>query len=141
MISGSQPQINEMLQGFGGNPKSLANQRRNRSVSESGGETSPVNRVRRLSGGSSTVTLPTSGTSGFQKQSNASVNLNQYRNRTGSFGSGRIGHGNMRRRTDSASSSNRDLSKQQSRSRRNSGSFTRPQEVSKTALNKEVTQK
>ncbi|XP_015127084.1 la-related protein 1B isoform X2 [Diachasma alloeum] len=135
-----EPQINEMLQGFGSNLRPVANKRRNRSVSESGGEASPTSRVRRLSGGSSTVTLPTSGAApapGLQKQSSASVNLAQYRNRTGSFGSGRLGHSNAKRRNDSASSSSRDLSKQQSRSRHNSGSFTKPQEVPKSTTSKE----
>ncbi|XP_011298844.1 la-related protein 1B isoform X2 [Fopius arisanus] len=130
-----EPQINEMLQGFG-SLRPLGNKRRNRSVSESGGEASPTSRVRRLSGGSSTVTLTTSGAAAtLQKQS--SVNLTQYRNRTGSFGSGRLGH-NSKRRNDSANSSSRDLSKQQPRSRHNSGSFTKPQEVSKATTSKDI---
>ncbi|XP_063992657.1 la-related protein 1 isoform X2 [Diachasmimorpha longicaudata] len=136
-----EPQINEMLQGFGGALHPLSNKRRNRSVSESGGEASPsTSRVRRLSGGSSTVTLPTSGappTNNLQKQTSASVNLAQYRNRTGSFGSGRLGHSNPKRRNDSASSSNRDLNKQLPRSRHNSGSFTKPQEMPKSTTSKD----
>lgn len=120
-----------MLQGFSGNLRSQAMKRRNRSVSESagGGEASPTSRVRRLSGGSSTVTLPTnSGNATNQKRSD-SVNLSQYRGRAESFGSGRLTRN--RRRNDSASNSQRDLTKQQPRSRHNSGSFTRPQEVAK----------
>ncbi|XP_076626605.1 la related protein isoform X2 [Colletes latitarsis] len=132
-----EPQINEMLQGFAANSRSQASKRRNRSVSESagGGNASPTSRVRRLSGGSSTVTLPTSSSensSVVQKSRVDSVNLSQFRNRAGSFGSGRLGH--SRRRNDGAScssSSQRDLSKQQPRSRHNSGSFARPQEASK----------
>lgn len=121
-----------MLQGFSGNLRSQAMKRRNRSVSESagGGEASPTSRVRRLSGGSSTVTLPTnSGNTNIQKRSD-SVNLSQYRSRAESFGSGRLGRN--KRRNDSASNSQRDLTKQQQpRSRHNSGSFARPQEVAK----------
>ncbi|XP_043271130.1 la-related protein 1 isoform X2 [Venturia canescens] len=155
-----EPQINEMLQGFGGNLRSsLANKRRNRSVSESGGggnEASPTCRVRRLSGGSSTVTLPTtnssSGSSGnatgaLQKPSSNSVNLSQYRNRTGSFGSGRLGYSKQQqqqRRNDSgtsmsstttvttSSSTQRDIAKQQPRSRQNSGSHVKSQEIQKS---------
>ncbi|XP_003703258.2 la related protein isoform X1 [Megachile rotundata] len=132
-----EPQINEMLQGFAANSRSQAAKRRNRSVSESAGDgdASPTSRVRRLSGGSSTVTLSTSGS---ENNHNAlklrvdSVNLSQLRNRAGSFGSGRLGH--SRRRNDIASSSNsqRDLNKQAPRSRHNSGSFAKPQEVSKS---------
>lgn len=129
-----------MLQGFGGNPRSLmANKRRNRSVSESAGgtEASSTSRVRRLSGGASTVTLPTSNagsaSSALQKPCTSSVNLAQYRNRTGSFGSGRLGYTKRRNDSASASSSQRDLSKQQPRSRHNSGSFAKTQEVPKTA--------
>ncbi|XP_023247863.1 la-related protein 1 isoform X2 [Copidosoma floridanum] len=69
--------------------------RRIRSVSESasGVDFSAGNRIRRLSGGSSQVTLPQS-----QTQQKQSVNLSQYgRYRTDSFGSGRLG--NYRRRT------------------------------------------
>lgn len=126
-----------MLQGFAANSRSQAAKRRNRSVSESAGDgdISPINRVRRLSGGSSTVTLPTSSSENnatAQKSRVDSVNLSQFRNRAGSFGSGRLGH--SRRRNDVASSSSnsqRDLSKQlQPRSRQNSGSCTKPQEVS-----------
>ncbi|XP_053976270.1 la-related protein 1B isoform X2 [Hylaeus volcanicus] len=132
-----EPQINEMLQGFAANLRSQASKRRNRSVSESagGGNASPTSRVRRLSGGSSTVTLPTSNSennSAAQKSRVDAVNLTQFRNRAGSFGSGRLGH--SRRRNDvpsCSSSSQRDLSKQQPRSRQNSGSFARPQETSK----------
>ncbi|XP_076179410.1 la related protein isoform X2 [Ptiloglossa arizonensis] len=139
-----EPQINEMLQGFAANSRSQASKRRNRSVSESaggggdggGGNASPIGRVRRLSGGSSTVTLPTSSSennSATQKSRVDSVNLSQFRNRAGSFGSGRLGH--SKRRNDVAScssSSQRDLNKQQPRSRHNSGSFARPQETSKS---------
>ncbi|KAK0083200.1 hypothetical protein PV325_009187 [Microctonus aethiopoides] len=127
-----EPQINEMLQGFGTNRRSSNNQQRNRSVSESGGDTdvSPRNRIRRLSGGSgSTVTLPTqnvvNATGTLQNAtSSASVNLNQYRHRSGSFGSGRLGHSNAKR----------DLNKQQYQSRNpsNFGSYTRLQEIPKT---------
>lgn len=132
-----QPQINEMLQAFAANSRSQAAKRRNRSVSESAGDgdASPTNRVRRLSGGSSTVTLPTSSSennSVAQKSRVDSVNLPQFRNRAGSFGSGRLGH--PRRRNDAGSSSSniqRDLNKQQqSRSKQNSSSCTKPQEVS-----------
>ncbi|XP_050576410.1 la-related protein 1B isoform X2 [Bombus affinis] len=132
-----EPQINEMLQTFAANSRSQAAKRRNRSVSESAGDgdASPTNRVRRLSGGSSTVTLPTSSSennSVAQKSRVDSVNLPQFRNRAGSFGSGRLGH--PRRRNDAGSSSSniqRDLNKQQQpRSKQNSGSCTKPQEVS-----------
>ncbi|XP_017766146.1 PREDICTED: la-related protein 1 isoform X3 [Eufriesea mexicana] len=132
-----EPQINEMLQGFAANSRSQAAKRRNRSVSESAGDgdISPINRVRRLSGGSSTVTLPTSSSENnatAQKSRVDSMNLSQFRNRAGSFGSGRLGH--SRRRNDVASSSSnsqRDLSKQQQpRSRQNSGSCMKTQEVS-----------
>ncbi|XP_031838633.2 la related protein isoform X3 [Nomia melanderi] len=132
-----EPQINEMLQEFAANSRSQAAKRRNRSVSESagGGDASPTNRVRRLSGGSSTVTLPTSSSENnpaAQKSRTDSVNLSQFRNRAGSFGSGRLGHSRRRNEGSSGlSSSQRDLSKQQPRSRQNSSSFTRPQEVSK----------
>ncbi|XP_015600652.1 la-related protein 1B isoform X3 [Cephus cinctus] len=133
-----EPQINEMLQGFGGNLRSQAMKRRNRSVSESAGgvEASPTSRIRRLSGGSSTVTLPTSNTGNtstlHKHQRSDSVNLSQYRNRADSFGSGRLGS-SWRRNDTSSWSSQRDLSKQQQqpRSRHNSGSFMRPQEVTK----------
>ncbi|XP_046599348.1 la-related protein 1B isoform X1 [Neodiprion lecontei] len=127
-----EPQINEMLQGFSGNLRSQAMKRRNRSVSESagGGEASPTSRVRRLSGGSSTVTLSTNSSNTNNHKRSDSVNLSQYRNRAESFGSGRLGR--TKRRNDSASNSQRDLTKQQQpRSRHNSGSFTRPQEVAK----------
>ncbi|XP_016839811.1 la-related protein 1B isoform X2 [Nasonia vitripennis] len=124
-----EPQINELS-------RSQAAKRRNRSVSESatGVEASPSSRVRRLSGGSSTVTLPTvnnstSSTSQHQQSQKQSVNLAQYRNRAGSFGSGRLGH--SRRRTDSSSSASQQQ-QSQPRSRHNSGSFNKPQEV-KTA--------
>lgn len=138
-----EPQINEMLQAFAANSRSQAAKRRNRSVSESAGgmDASPTNRVRRLSGGSSTVTLPTTSSSESSSHSSAqksrvdSVNLSQFRNRAGSFGSGRLGHSRRRNEVSSSSSSQRDLSKQQPRSRQNSGSFTRPQEVSKTQNN------
>ncbi|XP_012255767.2 la-related protein 1 isoform X2 [Athalia rosae] len=126
-----EPQINEMLQGFSGNLRSQAMKRRNRSVSESagGGEASPTSRVRRFSGGSSTVTLATnSGNANNHKRSD-SVNLSQYRSRAESFGSGRLGRN--KRRNDSASNSQRDLTKQQPRSRHNSGSFVRSQEMTK----------
>ncbi|KZC14352.1 La-related protein 1 [Dufourea novaeangliae] len=133
-----EPQINEMLKGFAANSRCQAAKRRNRSVSESagGGNASPTSRVRRLSGGSSTVTLPTSSSENnptAQKLRVDTVNLSQFRNRAGSFGSGRLGH--SRRRNDGSSgssSSQRDLSKQQPRSRQNSGSFTKTQEVSKS---------
>ncbi|XP_076665173.1 la related protein isoform X1 [Andrena cerasifolii] len=132
-----EPQINEMLQAFAANSRSQAAKRRNRSVSESagGGDASPTSRVRRLSGGSSTVTLPTSSAennAAGQKSRVDVVNLSQFRNRADSFGSGRLGH--SRRRNDAApfsSTSQRDLSKQQPRSRQNSGSFAKAQEVSK----------
>ncbi|XP_076231642.1 la related protein isoform X2 [Calliopsis andreniformis] len=132
-----EPEINEMLKGFAANSRSQAAKRRNRSVSESaggGGDVSPSNRVRRLSGGSSAVTLPTSSgenNSASQKSRVDSVNFSQFRNRADSFGSGRLGH--SRRRNDASSSiSQRDLNKQQPRSRQNSGSFTKSQEVSKS---------
>ncbi|XP_078052677.1 la related protein isoform X3 [Augochlora pura] len=134
-----EPQINEMLQAFAANSRSQAAKRRNRSVSESAGgmEASPTNRVRRLSGGSSTVTLPTSSTAdgsnpGSQKSRVDSVNISQFRNRAGSFGSGRLGHSRRRNEVSNSSSSQHDLSKQQPRSRQNSGSFVRTQEVSKS---------
>lgn len=137
-----QPQINEMLQAFAANSRSQAAKRRNRSVSESAGDgdISSTNRVRRLSGGSSTVTLPILSSENnpiAQKSRVESVNLSQFRNRAGSFGSGRLGH--SRRRNDTASSSSnsqRDLNKQQqSRSRQNSGSCTKSQEVSSKSQN------
>lgn len=130
-----------MLQAFAANSRSQAAKRRNRSVSESAGDgdISSTNRVRRLSGGSSTVTLPISSSENnpiAQKSRVESVNLSQFRNRAGSFGSGRLGH--SRRRNDTASSSSnsqRDLNKQQSRSRQNSGSCTKPQEVNSKSQN------
>ncbi|KAK2576550.1 hypothetical protein KPH14_005225 [Odynerus spinipes] len=130
-----EPQINEMLQGFATNARAQAMKRRNRSVSESGSGTdgSPISRVRRLSGGSSTVTLPTSNSEvpNNQKSRLDTVNVSHFRSRAGSFGSGRLGH--PRRRNDSASSSSqRDLTKQQPRSRQNSGSFAKAHETSKT---------
>ena len=124
-----------MLQGFGGNPRTIGNKRRNRSVSESAGgaEGSSTGRIRRLSGGTSTVTLPTSSTANATSSSSqnrspstSSVNLAQYRNRSGSFGSGRLGY--PKRRNDQTSNSQRDLAKQQqqqSRSRHNSGNYTK----------------
>ncbi|XP_006562503.2 la-related protein 1B isoform X2 [Apis mellifera] len=139
-----EPQINEMLQAFAANSRSQAAKRRNRSVSESAGDgdISSTNRVRRLSGGSSTVTLPISSSENnpiAQKSRVESVNLSQFRNRAGSFGSGRLAH--SRRRNDTASSfsnSQRDLNKQQqSRSRQNSGSCTKPQEVNSKSQNRD----
>ncbi|XP_033326939.2 la related protein isoform X2 [Megalopta genalis] len=134
-----EPQINEMLQTFAANSRTQAAKGRNRSVSESAGgvEVSPTNRVRRLSGGSSTVTLPTSSTvessnPESQKSRGDSVNLSQFRNRAESFGSGRLGHSRRRNEVSSSSSSQHDLSKQQPRSRQNSGSFVKTQEVSKS---------
>ncbi|KAK9308398.1 hypothetical protein QLX08_001577 [Tetragonisca angustula] len=90
-----EPQINEMLQTFAANSRSQAAKRRNRSVSESAGDgdASPSNRVRRLSGGSSAVTLPTSSSENnpaAQKSRVDSVNLSQPRSRVNSFGSGRL---------------------------------------------------
>lgn len=124
-----EPQINEVS-------RSQASKRRNRSYSESAGaneEASPSQRVRCLSGGSSTVTLPTSSSTSGPSQPKLrleSVNPAQYRNRSGSFGSGRLSH--SKRRSDS--SSQRDLVKQQQqppqpRSRHNSGSSFKPQET------------
>lgn len=136
-----EPQINEMLQGFIANSRSQATKRRNRSVSESAGagDTSPTSRARRLSGGSSTVTLPTSSASENYAQKarlDTTANLSQFRNRAGSFGSGRLSHSRRRNEqgpgTAGSTSSQRDLSKQQPRSRQNSGSFAKPQEVNKS---------
>lgn len=129
-----EPQINEMLQGFPTNARMQIAKRRNRSVSESGGgaDGSPISRVRRLSGGSSAVTLPTTNSDGSNNPKTRldCVNVSHFRNRAGSFGSGRLGH--PRRRNDSASSSSqRDLTKQQPRSRQNSGSFAKPHETCK----------
>lgn len=127
-----QPQINEMLQTFAANSRSQAARRRNRSVSESAGDASPSNRVRRLSGGSSAVTLPTSSSENnpaAQKSRVDSVNLSQLRNRANSFGSGRLSH--PRRRNDTSSlNSQRDLSKQQQqpRNRQSSGLCTKTQQ-------------
>ncbi|CAD1469184.1 unnamed protein product [Heterotrigona itama] len=133
-----EPQINEMLQTFAANSRSQAAKRRNRSVSESAGDgdASSSNRVRRLSGGSSAVTLPTSSSENnpaAQKSRVDSVNLSQLRNRANSFGSGRLSH--PRRRNDASSfssNSQRDLSKQQqqSRNRQSSGLCAKTQEVS-----------
>ncbi|XP_066598042.1 la-related protein 1B-like isoform X2 [Prorops nasuta] len=130
-----EPQINEMLQTFAA--KSQAAKRRNRSVSESAGvaDLSSMSRERRLSGGSSTVTLPTSSSenANAQKPRTDTVYLSQYRNRAGSFGSGRLGH--SRRRADSTSSnSQRDLNKQQSRSRQSSSSFTKALDAGKSQV-------
>lgn len=134
-----QPQINEMLQGFATNARAQAAKRRNRSLSESGSgsgtDGSPISRVRRLSGGSSTVTLPTSNSDvpNNQKTRVDTVNVSHFRSRAGSFGSGRIGH--PRRKNDSASSSSqRDLSKQQPRSRQNSCSLAKSYETSKVQV-------
>lgn len=134
-----QPQINEMLQGFATNARAAqAAKRRNRSLSESGSgsgtDGSPISRVRRLSGGSSTVTLPTSNSDGPNNQKTRvdTVNVTHFRSRAGSFGSGRLG-GHPRRKNDTASSSSsqRDLSKQQPRSRQNSCSLAKSYETSK----------
>ncbi|CAK9809530.1 La-related protein 1 [Anthophora quadrimaculata] len=133
-----EPQINEMLQGFAANSRSQAAKRRNRSVSESAGDgdASSTNRFRRLSGGSSTVTLPTSSSENnpaAQKSRMDTVNFPQFRNRAGSFGSGRLGHSRRRNDTSSSSNSQRDVStQQQPRSRHNSGSWTKAQEVKNT---------
>ncbi|XP_034952320.1 la-related protein 1B isoform X2 [Chelonus insularis] len=126
-----EPQINETSQG-GGNFRTATkhNNHRNRSVSESGRDAnaSPRSRVRRLSGGSSTVTLPSSNagkTAPLQKKMSGSVNLSQYSNRSGSFGSGRLGHYNSKRRNDSSSSSQPNLNKQQSEIRNNFIGFSK----------------
>ncbi|XP_046833296.1 la-related protein 1 isoform X2 [Vespa crabro] len=131
-----EPQINEMLQGFATNARAQAAKRRNRSLSESGSgsgtDGSPISRVRRLSGGSSTVTLPTSNSDGPNNQKTRvdTVNISHFRSRAGSFGSGRLGH--PRRKNDPASSSSqRDLSKQQPRSRQNSCSLAKSYETCK----------
>lgn len=127
-----------MLQGFAANSRSQAAKRRNRSVSESAGggsNISPTNRVRRLSGGSSTVTLPTSSAdynSAVQKPRMDSVSSSQFRIRADSFGWGRLGHSRRQNEASSSSISQRDLSKQQPRSRQNSGSFTKLQDASKS---------
>ncbi|KAF3430348.1 hypothetical protein E2986_11634 [Frieseomelitta varia] len=115
-----EPQINEMLQTFAANSRSQAAKRRNRSVSESAGDgdASPSNRVRRLSGGSSAVTLPTSSSENnpaAQKSRVDSVNLSQPRSRVNSR------YYNV---TDLFSSSfslnnQRDLSKEQQQQSRN----------------------
>lgn len=105
-----------------------AARKRHRSVSESASvEESSTSRERRLSGGCSTVTLPiripSEGNfeSSMQKLRLESTSSSQYRTRAGSFGSNKLHH--VRRRNDSAPScSQRDLNKQQSRSRQNSGS-------------------
>lgn len=109
--------------------------KRNRSVSESAsGEDVRTSRERRLSGGSSTVTLPTtnSESSNAQKSRLEPVN-SQFRNRASSFGSGRLTSYPRRWNdptTSSSSSTNqRDLNKQQPRSRHNSGSCTKSHEV------------
>lgn len=108
--------------------------KRNRSVSESAsGEDVRTSRERRLSGGSSTVTLPTtnSESSNAQKSRIESVN-SQFRNRASSFGSGRLTSHSRRWNDPTASSSStsqRDLNKQQPRSRHNSGSYTKSHEV------------
>lgn len=110
--------------------------KRNRSVSESAsGEDVRTSRERRLSGGSSTVTLPTtnSESSNAQKSRLEPVN-SQFRNRASSFGSGRL-TSYPRRWNDpttsssSSSTSQRDLNKQQPRSRHNSGSCMKSHEV------------
>lgn len=107
-----------------------AAKKRHRSVSESASvEESSTSRERRLSGGCSTVTLPiqisseTNIENSMQKSRLDSTSSSQYRTRAGSFGSSRLHHHHLRRRNDSAPScSQRDLNKQQSRSRQNSGS-------------------
>ncbi|XP_058794713.1 la-related protein 1B isoform X2 [Phymastichus coffea] len=130
-----EPQINEVSR------SQDANKRRNRSVSESasGAEVSPCSRQRRLSGGSSTVTLPITNNANAsslhtqhqqQTQQKQNVNLTQYRNRANSFGSGRLGH--TKRPTTSAIQQQQQQ-QQQPRSRHNSGSFMKPQEIVKTA--------
>ena len=82
-----QPQINEFCRNSG-------SKRRNRSVSESAGDcdASPSSRVRRLSGGSSSVALQNSGASTSLTQQKSYITHYQ-RNRAESFGSGRVGHG------------------------------------------------
>lgn len=124
--------LNETRQESSSKLLSLADKRRNRSVSESERDIGLIlSRVRRLSGGSSTVTS-SALTSNLHKQlSSTSINLAQCRNRSDSFGSGRTAHTNSRRRNDSNSSVGRDHVKQQPRSRHNSGSFTKLQAVSK----------
>nr|XP_012225831.1 PREDICTED: la-related protein 1B isoform X2 [Linepithema humile] len=125
-----EPQIYEMLQ---------AARKRHRSVSESASvEESSTSRERRLSGGCSAVTLPiripneANFESSMQKLRLESTGSSQYRTRAGSFGSSRLHH-HLRRRNDSAPScSQRDLNKQQSRSRQNSGS--KSHEVNKSQV-------
>lgn len=84
-----------------------------------------------MSGCSSNVVQP-SGQNLQRQPSINTMNSSHYRNRSDSSGSGRTGHQNTRRRNDSNSSSTREhVVRQQPRSRHNSGSFTKPQEVSK----------
>ncbi|XP_014478889.1 PREDICTED: la-related protein 1B isoform X2 [Dinoponera quadriceps] len=122
-----EPQILEMLH---------VAKKRNRSVSESAsGEDVRTSRERRLSGGSSTVTLPTTNSESSNAQkSRMELANSQFRNRASSFGSGRL-TSHPRRWNDpttsssSSSTSQRDLNKQQPRSRHNSGSCTKSHEV------------
>lgn len=108
--------------------------KRNRSVSESAsGEDTSTSRERRLSGGSSTVALPTmnSESNNMQKSRLEPAN-SQFRNRASSFGSGKLASHSRRWNdsTPSSSSSNqRDLNKQQPRSRHNSGSCMKSYEM------------
>lgn len=111
---------------------SSADKRRNRSVSESERDIGLIlSRVRRFSGSSNTVTSSTLTPNLHKQIPSTSINLVQCHKRSDSFGSGRTFHTNSRRRNDSNSSSSRDYVKQQSRSRHNSGSFTKLQTVSK----------
>lgn len=147
-----EPQINEMLQGFSINARPIASKKRNRSLSESGSgyvdvgavgvpgasgsasgssvDSSSINRVRRFSGDSCAVTLPTTynteSTNNLKTRTDMGNNSSHVRSRACSFGSGKMG--NSRRKNDSgASCSNQrevNNKQQQTRSRPNSCSLS-----------------
>ena len=111
-----------------------AAQRRNRSMSESAGDidsAAMANRIRRLSGCSSSLMMtngPSTSAQPQKKTAQQSVHVNQYRNRAESFGSGRLSY--HKRHLESSSAPQ---SQTQTRSRYNSGSVGK--EVIKSSKN------
>ncbi|XP_014614163.1 PREDICTED: la-related protein 1B [Polistes canadensis] len=141
-----EPQINEMLQGFSINARSLGSKKRNRSLSESGSgyvdvgagavavpgasgsasgssvvDSASINRVRRFSGDSCAVTLAT--TSNNDAINNQKIrmdmgnNSSHVRSRACSFGSGRMGHSRRKNDSGASSSSQREVNNKQHQTR------------------------
>lgn len=115
--------------------------KRNRSVSESAsGEDTLTSRERRLSGGSSTVALPTTNSENINAPRSRLEPALQFRNRASSFGSGKLASHSRRWNeptslSSSSSISQRDLNKQQPRIRHNSGCYAKSHEtVSKSQI-------